>query len=584
MEELYLNGKKIDLEERSVSRSLQINNFREVQDRQANYSNNIKIPMTSNNIEVLNFLGIIGNTSITPYNTITAKYVIDGIEMITDGKAIVKKSLKDSRYYNLVIYDGNIALQDLLRGKMNELDFSSYNHNLDVGTYISSFSNTSGYIYASNTQSVVTINNQIPSFYIHTLVQMMFQEKGWTISDADGFLTSEDYLSRVVTMDSGFNPTITPSLTNIYNQYNTGTNGATYAVETTDEILIDTKSITSNGIHRIYFLGGITITFGSVILRIKKNGVSFKDITTVSPSITEDFNIYAENGDTLQVYAVATTEDVGVNWRYTFTKNYVTYIDIDESYAVVNFNHIIGDTTQIEFLKDVMQRFNLSFRKTRNQKNIEFIKAQSLLSGISGTEDWSDLFDNFLEESYAAPYAQINRFRYKYTDETLDFFDGIMNVQNVNLPIEKTLLTTIYKAPPTEISFIFDFAYWDENNTPKQDGQRLLKINRNNTFITFRLDSSQNYTNSSISNFATLTYQGTSYGSELFYYYPKYIEMLNKYEFLVCSFNLSLIDIYNLDFFKLKYVKQLGAYFYLNKVSNFQKGKPTKVELIKIPI
>ena len=40
------------------------------------------------------------------------------------------------------------------------------------------------------------------------------------------------------------------------------------------------------------------------------------------------------------------------------------------------------------------------------------------------------------------------------------------------------------------------------------------------------------------------------------------------------------IDIYNIDFFKLKYIEQLGQYFYLNKVVNFRDKKLTKCELI----
>ena len=44
MEELYLNNILIELPSRTIARTLQINDVGEVEDRQANYSNTIKIP------------------------------------------------------------------------------------------------------------------------------------------------------------------------------------------------------------------------------------------------------------------------------------------------------------------------------------------------------------------------------------------------------------------------------------------------------------------------------------------------------------------------------------------------------------
>ncbi len=41
------------------------------------------------------------------------------------------------------------------------------------------------------------------------------------------------------------------------------------------------------------------------------------------------------------------------------------------------------------------------------------------------------------------------------------------------------------------------------------------------------------------------------------------------------------MDIYNLDFFKLKFFKQLGKYFYLNSVRN-TTGQISSAELIEI--
>ena len=39
---------------------------------------------------------------------------------------------------------------------------------------------------------------------------------------------------------------------------------------------------------------------------------------------------------------------------------------------------------------------------------------------------------------------------------------------------------------------------------------------------------------------------------------------------------------YLLDLFKLKYIEQLGSFFYINKVLSYRPNKVTKVEIIRI--
>jgi hypothetical protein len=43
------------------------------------------------------------------------------------------------------------------------------------------------------------------------------------------------------------------------------------------------------------------------------------------------------------------------------------------------------------------------------------------------------------------------------------------------------------------------------------------------------------------------------------------------------------LDVKELDFFKLKYIKQLGGYYYLLKVNGFTNDETTKCELLKVP-
>ena len=114
MEELYINNIQIELKSSTVARTLQINDLGDVVDRQSNYSNNIKIPKSPNNIRAFEMLGISGNTTRLPYENLVVKYVVNGIELISEGKGVVKNT---NSSYNLVVYDGNISMTDLLGDK-----------------------------------------------------------------------------------------------------------------------------------------------------------------------------------------------------------------------------------------------------------------------------------------------------------------------------------------------------------------------------------------------------------------------------------------------------------------------------------
>lgn len=58
--------------------------------------------------------------------------------------------------------------------------------------------------------------------------------------------------------------------------------------------------------------------------------------------------------------------------------------------------------------------------------------------------------------------------------------------------------------------------------------------------------------------------------------------MLSNSKTLTADFNLSALDIERFDPFVPVYLKQHGAFFYVNKISNFVSGQLTTVELIKL--
>ena len=326
----------------------------------------------------------------------------------------------------------------------------------------------------------------------------------------------------------------------------------------------------------VNLLGSISIVKGTVRLSVEVNGVAqyFLDIST-GVSFNEFINVYADVGDSVTVsyFAEVTTPP---NSEYEFTENFRTVIKTNEDYIEVNFEDIIGNTKQIDFVKDVMQRFNLSFKKTKNENALEFITSEELLTDINNAEDWSSLFSKKLDESYRSSYAQDNQFKYKYEDSENNFADGSLIVDDVNLKSEKTAVTSFFKVGG-------EFSYWNEENEPQQDDLRIYKIDLSSMFIQFKFLRTDNDTFASL-NVAMLDFTGLDFQTEIDNNYVAFKSFLDNYKIIIAQVNLDSIDIYSLDFFKLKYIKQLGRYFYLNKVNGFKEGYPTKVELIQAPL
>lgn len=577
-ERLYVNGSLVELKENSVARSLQINDFSDVKDRQANYSNSINIPKTPKNKQIFNFLGLLGSTTRIPYEVINIKYVLDGIELVTNGKGVIKNT--DTNNFSLVIYDGNISMTDLLgTSTLADLDFATlYNHNLSYSSFFNSMANTSGYIYGTNGSASLSIGQTVPSFYIHTLMDMIFTQKGWTLAGA--ILTDADYKSRVTTMDIGFNQTLTPSITPVtgFPQIKSTNYTASYGVNTTDDILSDTYIVTADSVVKVSFTGSITTVTGFPEIRIKVNGV----LATILPSLSDEFSIYVLTGDIITVYISVTTQFTNPNYVYDITQAYTTIIDSDDSYYTIVFSDLIGSKKQIDLVKDVMQRFGLLFRKTPHKNEIEFITSELLLSSTATADDWSSKFSDKVSESYTSDYAQDNVFKYNYDESDNDFADGHLAVTNVNLQINKTALTTMFKA--TVLNGVYQMTYFDSAGVPKQDGLRIFKITIVNKSLGFVLKTGYSNIITKTLNIADLDFSALLYQTELTNNYTIFNNMLNNYKEIVVNCNLSIIDIYQLDFYKLKYFKQLGRYFYLNKVVNFKNNEVTKVELIQIPL
>ena len=589
MEQLYINDIEVDLIPKSVSQTAQINDIAELEDRQTNRTNNIKMPKTAKNIAAFDFLGVSGNKSTKPYTRCKVKYVVDGIELITDGYGVVRNT---NQYYNLVIYDGNKDLSELLNNEtLNNIDFTSYNHDLTVDNWFNSFSKTDGYIYGlgkfyeNATTSIIDISLQNVSFYLHTLFEMIFTQKGYTVSG--DIFSNEDYLSRVISMKRGHGLNPTSETTQIYN--NIVSNyfvNETFSVPTNKEYLTNSYTVLNGGVNRITIDGDIFKSEGTNHeIRIYINGefLVFEAVPDGDFIITKDIQVLV--GDLVEIKIYVESVDDSGSHKINFLANYVVNVLYDNLKIPIKIEELIGDSKQLDLVKDVMQRFGLMFRKVRNKKEFEFIQMSKLLNDFENAEDWSDIYDAFISEDYTSSYGQINYGKYEYDeDNNNSYADGSFLIDNVNLSDDNTLFTSIFKDSKIYKGYNV-LNHWVEDSDDlvvvNEDSIRMFKVNVVSDTIYFRYNNEIETTAKKTTDYAFLDFQSIYYQNELDNNYKEVAVVLNTFNKKTISVNLNLLQYYALDFFKLKYFSQLGGMYYLNKVSNFKKGQKTKIEIIK---
>lgn len=126
-DELYIGGELIDLTpEVVIAYTYQVNNIAELQDRQANYSNEFDIPMTADNVRKLGFPNLVTTNSNAPYRRLSCSHYKNGVGIIENGVAIIKGS---SSSIKVVVYSGIYDFfQQIADRSINEIDFSELDH------------------------------------------------------------------------------------------------------------------------------------------------------------------------------------------------------------------------------------------------------------------------------------------------------------------------------------------------------------------------------------------------------------------------------------------------------------------------
>ncbi len=265
----------------------------------------------------------------------------------------------------------------------------------------------------------------------------------------------------------------------------------------------------------------------------------------------------------------------------------------------IQCERIFPDISQKDLLKDTLQRFGVICQTDNSTKTVTFATFKDIVYNIPKANDWTaKCIDQGKTISFQlGGYAQANNLKYKADDNVVPagFADSMIKVADATLPATTDLFESQF-APSLNrpwingtIAVIDKVDQSDSNNTdfsistqPRILTDQKMPVNN----LTFTDGTDSRVLNNDVVSIPYFDKPGG--GQSLLFeslrlkYYPELERILQNTKKVVRLFLLTPRDIAELDLLIPVYLQQDGAYYYINKIDAWQKGKPTKVELVKL--
>lgn len=208
MTKLFIDGVLIDLEpSEPIACTYQRNDIAELKDRQADFTNEFKVPLTNHNKITFGNPDMVATDSIKAYRLHNAKLEQDGIEIIQNGIAIINES-DENGYVNITVLSGiydffqtisNKSIKDLAKLSLSNHKWTSQNaFNSTVDNQAGFLDYTYPLIQYGGEDALnqdFNIARQVPSFFIRKIVDYIFEEAGYT---KEGMIFNYDFYNRLL--------------------------------------------------------------------------------------------------------------------------------------------------------------------------------------------------------------------------------------------------------------------------------------------------------------------------------------------------------------------------------------------------
>lgn len=624
--EVYINGILCDLDE--VNNPIQlvyaINDLGELKDRQAYSTNSFKLPMTQNNLTACGFPNNANIIQAPAYRKNPAKIVQGGIEVLTNGIALINRTNKD---IEVQILSGLIGFFDQLGDKnIRDLDLSNYDHIWNLSTVANSQFREDGYIYPvidygtlSDVSKAADVRSLRPATFRRTIIEAIVREAGYT---ASGSYTSYDKYNKSIvpfTNDalnhgpdyaeflSGYNMSARKTITEGFEQGVTervivfqddattdpknSWNGTVYTTAINMKVKI-AVNYTINQIKLPMFTPPYDVRM--IIQRSTNGGGSWIDEgecrtentgngqqTFADQPIDAELDLVA--GDLIRVVLKKAVNRV-VCFLAAGSSISISPVIEDVTYgSEIQLASTLPDISQKNFFKDFLQNFGLIVIPDNYKKELLLINMEDVYANKPIADDITDRLINAPDNvTYSLTgYGINNHGKYKEDDNVIDGLgDGVMIFDNLTLNDNVTLFTSVFAATESAVKLGgLSVSRINKGADFKTKTQPRILLNNlvNTSFQFFDGSGSQNVLTISLPAFDGLDYQ-TLFNEN----YPEIKRMLNRPFVVTKPILLKETDIANIDWTIPVYDRKSASYYYKNEIK-YMQGDVSTISLIKLP-
>ena len=634
-ERLYFNGQLVELPNGvQISTNYQIATFKNLEDFQISFTNTITIPSTEKFINILRGYGIEGAQTTAPYRINRVTYYRNGVLQFENASAIITSY---DQSFKINIYFQNNALFEIIDGlKISDLQLSQFNHQLNLSKYnellvdgVLSYPLAN---YGVQEDEEILFEYQVPAIKTSYLWNKIFADNGFSYvykgrgnrPDFNPFL-SEEWNDARLTFDQGIEPNTEEELEEIdfsvsgraQNQFDFVQSDIPF--EVFFGLGFDTQrndsNIYVNGLNGAsvfavneenYYkiqLGGdvIAADIQECRLEVLKNGIFFTEIATIEQGVNQfsfDERFFLTDGDELLFQFRCTNQES--NQTIDLNCDINIEITVDNQFRNINLSEYFNKIGQKEFIKNLANKFGLVFRQVGTV--YEFISFKELLTPFANYQsfdalkpvnfvfdDWSDKFNNLVkqETKLSKNWKKRNSLQYKYINENDNFADSEILIDDQTLENEGKILNSLFFAPRNSNISLPEGRlkriplYEVEEEGPKVSKPGAFFITTKKVEGTFKYKQVGANPRAYNGQFQIANFKGLSF-VELKNKWIQLQSILTRTEKIEAELKLNELDIQSLNWFKLKYIKQLGGLYYLNKINNFTNNETTVCELTKV--
>jgi len=168
-----------------IVQTFSIFNLEDIVSRSGEYTNVFNLPLTANNIRLIEYAHFIPSINTLPYKKVTCSLIVDGIPFKNGFIEIesVDNSIRARFYSGNSIFYNTIKQQSL-----TEYDWSAYDHNWTKANAVANASNTSGFIYPlinygeQTTALYLNVAKVLPCTYVKTILEKIITSNEYTSS------------------------------------------------------------------------------------------------------------------------------------------------------------------------------------------------------------------------------------------------------------------------------------------------------------------------------------------------------------------------------------------------------------------